>query len=174
MVYNEYYKIKKNETSQTALKDLEHQPTKLNSYYYKKTLQVREVLKNPSSFISYMISKLPFIIFCFIPILALFVWLSFGRTAYNYMEHLVFTFNNQSFFFFIYAVTLTINDLTGFNYIYLFSLLLFNVHFFLALKTFYGQKTWKTIVKFVFLNTIFITLALFATIISFFGTFAIY
>jgi hypothetical protein len=173
-IYNEYYKIKKEPSSLVALEELNHTHTRLNSYYYKKTLQVKEVMKDPSSFISYMVSKLPFIIFCFIPISALFVWLSFGRTSYNYMEHLVFTFNNQSFFFFTYAIALTIKDITGFSSIYFLLFIVYNIHFYLALKRFYEQKTWKTIVKFVFLNTIFITLALFATIISFFGTFAIY
>lgn len=50
------------------------------------------VVDQPGTFLSALISKLPFVIFFFLPIFALFVWLMYIRKKYNYIEHLIFSF----------------------------------------------------------------------------------
>ncbi|MEO9891531.1 DUF3667 domain-containing protein [Aurantibacter sp.] len=126
------------------------------------------LLQQPGSFISSMISKLPFAIFFFLPAFALFIWLVYIRKKYSYTDHLIFSFHNTSLFFILLIISYLIEWITNFNVNWVF-LILFCFYLFISMKRFYQQSFIKTSIKYVFLNTIFFILAMFSMAILFAG-----
>ena len=125
--------------------------------------------QQPGSFIRDLISKLPFAVFFFVPVFSLFIWLVYIRKKYTYTEHLVFSFHNQSLLFILLIISFIVDkvfDIISSG----FFLLAFSIYLFLAMRKFYKQGFFKTFVKYVFLNTIFIILAMFAMVILFAGS----
>ncbi|HET7361247.1 MAG TPA: hypothetical protein VFI78_04865, partial [Salinimicrobium sp.] len=129
---------------------------------------------NPDLFLQYFLSKLPVFIFFYLPLFALFIWLLYVRKNYTYMEHLVFTFFEQAIWFILYALALILDYLFSIEAFSEYMNFLFLVHLLFALKTFYGQKWVKTVIKFILLNIIFITLAGIAVVFSILASFAFY
>ena len=125
--------------------------------------------QQPGSFIRDLISKLPFAVFFFVPVFSLFIWLVYIRKKYTYTEHLVFSFHNQSLLFILLIISFIVDkvfDIISSG----FFILAFSIYLFLAMRKFYKQGFFKTFVKYVFLNTIFIILAMFAMVILFAGS----
>jgi hypothetical protein len=125
--------------------------------------------QQPGSFFRDLISKLPFAVFFFVPVFSLFIWLVYIRKKYTYTEHLVFSFHNQSLLFILLIISFIVDkvfDIISSG----FFILAFSIYLFLAMRKFYKQGFFKTFVKYVFLNTIFIILAMFAMVILFAGS----
>ncbi|MRI01472.1 DUF3667 domain-containing protein [Kriegella sp. EG-1] len=114
--------------------------------------------KQPGTFVSSLISKLPFAIFFFMPVFTLFIWLAYIRKKYSYTDHLIFSFHSTSLFFILLIISYLLEWLINKNLNWIF-LILFCVYLFIAMKRFYKQNFIKTSVKYVFLNTIFFILA---------------
>ncbi|MFV8226808.1 hypothetical protein ACNKXV_12735, partial [Christiangramia aquimixticola] len=93
-------------TSTIALDSLKHTPSRFSNWIYKKTVDAGTIIEKPVLFINYFIGKLPFIIFFFLPVFALFIWLLYLRRLFNYMEHLIFAFHIQTMFFVLYAIAM--------------------------------------------------------------------
>jgi len=157
-----------------ALDSLQHSTSTFNRWVYKKVVDWNTILKNPEIFVGYFINKLPLIIFFYLPVFALFIWLLYWRRSFNYMEHLVFTFHVQTIFFVIMGISLILNDLFKWDPASGIFILIFLFYLYIALKNFYGQGRFKTLVKFVILNGIFLILAVIASFISLIASFAIY
>ncbi|WP_036382955.1 DUF3667 domain-containing protein [Muricauda sp. MAR_2010_75] len=128
-----------------------------------------KVVKQPGSFINSTISKLPFVVFLFLPVFAVFIWLVYIRKKYTYTDHLIFSFHNQSLLFILLILSLIIDAIFDVTSAGIF-ITIFSVYLYLAMKKFYGQGTFKTIVKYLFLNTIFTFLAVFAVIMLLTGS----
>ncbi|SIS94727.1 Protein of unknown function [Zobellia uliginosa] len=124
--------------------------------------------KSPGSFLSTLISKLPFVVFFFLPVFTLFIWLVYIRKKYSYTDHLIFSFHNTALLFILLIISYLIDSVfkTNSNWIFL---MIFSTYLFAAMRNFYGQGIFKTIVKYLFLNTIFFILAIFSTVILFTG-----
>ena len=71
----------------------------------------------PSLFYNYFLSKLPFIIFFYLPVFALFIWLLYLRRPFTYMEHLIFTFHNQTTWFVMFGLGISLDFLFQSNWI---------------------------------------------------------
>ncbi len=115
--------------------------------------------QRPGSFLSSLISKLPFLIFFFLPVFTLFIWLVYIRKRYNYTDHLIFSFHIQSLLFILLIISFLIDSIfdifTGWIFVLIFAGYLYK-----SLRKFYDQGRFKTIVKYIFLNTIFFILAM--------------
>jgi hypothetical protein len=140
-----------------------------NKMAFNAALSFSRMKKQPGSFFSSIISKLPFAIFFFLPVFTLFIWLIYIRKKYTYTEHLVFGFHIQSLLFILLIVSFLVDAIFGFFSMPVF-LLIFAIYLFLAMWKFYQQGFFKTIVKYVFLNTIFFILALFTIVLLFTGS----
>lgn len=125
--------------------------------------------QQPGSFLSSVISRLPFVIFFFLPVFAFFIWLAYIRKKQTYTEHLIFSFHNQSLLFILLIISFLVDSVFDIFTGWLF-FLIFAIYLFLAMRKFYQQGFFKTIVKYVFLNTIFFILAMFAMVILFTGS----
>jgi hypothetical protein len=173
-VFSKYYKETKTANSERALENLSYANSLYNQWLYKKAVDWNLLLENPQIFVNYFVNKLPFIIFFYLPIFALFIWLLYVRRPFNYMEHLIFAFHVQTTFFVLYSLALIFDyfitgdwgsTIAGFSFV---------LYLYKALRKFYNQGHVKTVLKFVMLSTIFFILALLTAGIALFASFAIY
>lgn len=164
-IYNDFYSKNNNYKPEVALHQIGHHNTTYNRWLYKKVIDFNFFKDNPNVAYNYFISKLPIVIFLFMPIFALFIKLLYIRkNQFTYMEHLVFAFHVQSLFF----VLLIFSEI--FDYVFVTSLFttlaifVFAFYLYKAMRKFYEQGRFKTFVKFMTLNGLFTILASFAAI----------
>ena len=173
-LYQHFIKETKIISPSKALDSLQHDKSTYNRWVYKKSYDLNTIQENPSIFLGYFVNKLPIIIFFYLPVFAMVLWLVYIRRPYNYMEHLIFTFHVQSVFFVFLGIALFLDLLLGTDFITGISLFIFLIYLYLALRNFYKQGWFKSLVKFLILNVLFLILAFVAAIISFIISFAIF
>ncbi len=174
-IYWSYYKENPEKKPIDALKELQHPLTAKNIWSYKKVVDLDYFIKNPDFAFNFFISKLPFVIFFFIPFFAFFIKLLYIRkNRFTYMEHLVFAFHVQSLFFVLLTITILFDYIFNTDLFTSIALLLFALYLYKAMRRFYEQGRFKTIVKFMILNTLFSILAMFAAIFYAFLSFSLY
>ncbi|MFH6604696.1 DUF3667 domain-containing protein [Maribacter algicola] len=139
-----------------------------NKTVFNAAKSISKAKKRPSEFFSSLISKVPFAIFFFLPLFALFIQLAYIRKKYNYTDHLIFSFHNTSALIILLIISYLIDSVFGLSSNGIF-LLLFLIYLFLAMKRFYRQGIFKTGVKYMYLNTVFFILATFSTLLFFIG-----
>jgi hypothetical protein len=144
-----------------------------NKMAFNTSNNILTIIQRPSSFLNSTISKLPFVIFFFMPLFTIFIWLVYIRNKYTYTDHLIFSFHNQSLLFILLILSLLLDTIFNTSTAGLF-VTLFSIYLFMAMKRFYGQGFFKTIVKYIFLNTIFTILAFFMVLLLFTGSVFIY
>lgn len=116
------------------------------------------VSRQPGSFANSLISKLPFATFFFLPVFALFIVLAYIRKKYTYTDNLIFSFHNQSLLFILLIISFLIDAVFNTSTAG-YALLIFAVYLYKAMRNFYGQGRFKTLIKYLFLNTIYFLLA---------------
>ncbi|MCM5663993.1 DUF3667 domain-containing protein [Galbibacter mesophilus] len=119
---------------------------------------------NPHLFIASLISKLPFIIFLFLPVFSIFIWLVYSKKDYHYIDHLIFSFHTQTFFT-ILLIAIFITKLIFKVDLHFLALLAFFIYLYKSMRGFYKQNRAKTIVKFTYVNCIFLILATVSTVL---------
>lgn len=142
----------------TALDSLNYTASKTNIWLYNKMEVIDRVEKNPVRFLQYLLSKTPFFLFFFAPLFALFFWLIYSKKKANYMEHLVFIFHIFSWIFVVLLICLIPDKLLPTSGL-LAGIILFLIgpfYFYKALRNFYDQSRTITVIKFVFLNIVFL------------------
>jgi len=157
-IYERHYREKEINEIDSALDDLKHRKSLWNKWLYKKSATSRELFENPQALYDYLFSKLPIIAFFFLPVFTFSIWLIYSKKKYSYMEHLVFVFHTQTMFFFILLVPAIIDMFSGLD-LSGFFVLFFMFYIYKALRKFYGQNRLLTIIKFVFLNVMFVLLS---------------
>ncbi|WP_419212376.1 DUF3667 domain-containing protein [Maribacter sp. X9] len=135
-----------------------------NKITYRLAHSLVEIEKRPGTFISTILAKLPFATFFFLPFFSMFIWLVYIRKKYTYTDHLIFSFHNQSLLFILLIVSYLVNAIFNIETDGLF-LLIFAFYLYKAMRNFYQQGRVKTIIKYVFLNTIFFILGCIGIII---------
>lgn len=173
-VFSEHYEETEVRNPDVALDSLKYPNTNLNHWLYKKTVDAKKFSSEPSLFYHYFLSKLPFIIFFYLPLFALFIWLLYLRRPFTYMEHLIFTFHNQTTWFVMFGLGISLDFLFQTNWISTTLIFVFTFYLYKAFRRFYGQSRVKTVLKFIIINIIFFTLAVVAALFSVAASFAIY
>ncbi|WP_242670054.1 DUF3667 domain-containing protein [Gramella sp. KN1008] len=173
-LYYAFYDETEIRSSRIAMDSLQHAQTGYNHWLYKKAVDVGTFRQNPRLFVDYFVSKLPFIIFFYLPVFALFIWLLYLRRPFNYMEHLIFAFHIQTMFFVLYGLALLIDMIVNSNWVMTTANFVFLFYLYKGMRNFYGQGRVKTILKFLLLNLIFFILAIIAAILSLLASFSIY
>lgn len=158
-----------------ALTELGYPLTFWNTFYYEQVQRFRTSYKElkdskAKGFVKKFISKLSIGLFIFLPLFTLFFKLLYYRKHMNYMEHLVFVFHTQTVFFLLMIIYILITLVTDFESIAPY-MLLFLVYLYLALRKFYQQGWFKTLVKFFILNMIYVNIGGIAMLIISFITF---
>ncbi|WP_051316810.1 hypothetical protein [Aquimarina muelleri] len=158
-IYNTHYISTKQISPNIALDSLKHKKTWYNKYLYKRSIKASNFGSNPTELIEFIFSKLPFIIFFFLPIFTLCMWALYSRQSFSYMEHMVFIFHIQTIFFILMGIAISIKEITKSEIINGITTLFFLFYLYKAMRKFYEQKRGKTIVKFVLVNILFFILA---------------
>lgn len=117
-----------------------------------------KALDQPGSWINDTIAMLPFVIFLFLPVFTIFIFVVYIRKNFTYTDHLIFSFHNQSLLFILLIISWIVDYWFGITTAGL-ALVLFATYLFQAMRKFYGQNFFKTIIKYLFLNTVFMILA---------------
>ncbi len=174
-MYRDFYETHTIKKASIALDSLNHKNTLYNRWLYNKNESIERISNNPKGFLDYLLRKIPFFIFFFTPIYALFFWLIYSKKKHNYIDHTVFIFHVFSFLFLALIVCLLPDTILGTD---LFRSILISLigpfYFYKALRNFYKQSRFITIVKFVLLNFVFWIGATFAALLFFAATAAIY
>lgn len=134
---------------------------------------IDRVIKEPGRYLKSTLSKLPLVIFLFLPLFTLFIWLAYIRKNHTYTDHLIFSFHNQALLFILLILSLLLDLVFNLGSSGVF-LMIFGVYLYKAMRKFYGQGRFKTVAKFFFLNTVFFILAILVLMISFTGSIFIY
>lgn len=140
-----------------------------NRLAFNSSNSILRVIREPGSFVNTTLSKLPFVIFFFLPLFTVFIWVMYIRKKYTYTDHLIFSFHNQSLLFILLILSLIIDSIFNTASAGIF-LLIFGFYLYKSMRRFYGQGRIKTIIKYLFLNTVFAFLALFVLIGLFTGS----
>ena len=153
---------------QDTLSTFEEAEEKYNLPYSKKSeiafsaaRSVFKAISAPGTWLNDTIAKLPFVVFLFLPVFTIFIFLAYIRKNYTYTDHLIFSFHNQSLLFILLILSWCIDFFFG-TTTQALALFLFATYLFQAMRKFYGQGIFKTIVKYVFLNAVFSLLAIIA------------
>ncbi|SHJ18442.1 Protein of unknown function [Arenibacter nanhaiticus] len=147
--------------------------TKENLFCYKTTKGLLKAFNQPGSFIAALISRLPFLIFFLLPIFTLFIFLTYVRKKYNYTDNLIFCFHNQSMLFILLITRLLIDTTFSISSNIVF-LLIFGIYLYKAMLNFYGQSRIMTFVKYMFLNVVFLILAVLSVVLLSLGSILTY
>ncbi len=159
-MYNDHYEKTGEKSAFRALKTLDHDQSRFNKYVYHRAIKTNTIGDSfGRELVEFIFSKLPFIIFFFLPFFALAIWLLYIRKPFSYMEHLVFTFHTQTMFFILIGIAILIGQITKSGTISGIAMLIFIVYLYKAMRKFYTQGRAKTIVKFLLVNVLFFILA---------------
>jgi len=138
--------------------------SRMNRAAFRAANSFNRFKKEPGSFASSMISKLPFAVFFFLPAFAIFIWLAYIRKKYTYTDHLIFGFHITSLLFILLIVSFLVDSIFNVFSWWVF-ILIFAIYLFQAMRKFYEQGIFKTLVKYLFLNFVFFSLAMFTMVI---------
>ena len=173
--YISFYDKTKISDPKVALDSLGHDNTKTNRWLYNKNNSIDKIKRDPYGFYTYMVNKIPFFLFFFTPIFALFFWLFYAYEKISYVEHVVFIFHIFSFIFLSMLIALIPDTIIGSQ---IFMGILFALigpfYFYKALRNFYKENRFLTIVKFILLNIVFLLGATTVATIFFLLTWAVY
>lgn len=155
-LYQDFYKRSEIKDANVALDSLKHENSSFNRWLYSKNESVDRIKANPFGFANYLLDKIPFFLFFFAPFFALFFWLIYSKKKYTYMEHMVFIFHIFGFVFLGLLLCLIPDLFIGEDVVMGFFMALIGpFYFYKALRNFYCQNRFITIVKFIFLNIAF-------------------
>lgn len=125
--------------------------------------------------------SIPKAIFLIIPIYAFFLWVIYNRNKkLNFVNHLIYSIHLFCFTFILLLISISIehffindNDFLS-GTLGTSTLLLAMLYTYKAMRNFYGQGRWKTILKFIILSFLFIVLAICVFLVALlFSTFSI-
>ena len=174
-IFYSFYKKTEIRDADTALDSMKYSKTKTNIWLYQKNNTYKRIEDDPVRFFKYLSSKTPFFLFFLAPFLGLFFWLIYSKKKYNYMEHLVFIFHIFSFVFICLLLAYIPDALIGQDvFAGLLMVIIGPFYFYKALRNFYKQNRVITLIKFVFLNTVYMVLASITALIFFAVTAAFY
>lgn len=100
------------------------------------------LVEDPAGFINFLLPKLPFFLFFFIPIFTLFSWLLYLRNKTAYVHHLIFNYNQQT----VYLILLFLAFIIDYVSLWIW-LLLYIFYLYKSMRRFYRQSRFKTLLK---------------------------
>lgn len=175
VLYNNYYEHNETKDASVALDSIGHPNTAFNRWVYNKNKTIERIKEQPYGFFNYMSAKIPFFLFFFTPIFAFFFWLIYSKKKYSYVEHMIFIFHIFSFLFLALLIFLIPDLLLGSEILLgVLFVIIGPFYFYKALRNFYKQNRIITLLKFVFLNIVFLFSVSVGALLFFSVTAAVY
>ena len=158
-------KIIEDKSIDNLLKD-DTKASRFDRYLYK--LAVKFKMNGAEKFVKELNHYISKLLFLLIPLFALLLKILYIRRKRKYFEHLVFSLHFHSFIFMLFILVEFISLLINKMQI-IYAPLIF-IYLFVALKIFYGQSVFKTLMKNIILHIVYIICIgfffLFTTIIT--------
>ncbi|MBK9048855.1 MAG: DUF3667 domain-containing protein [Bacteroidetes bacterium] len=132
-----------------------------NRFYYGEVIKFAQ--SDFNKFKDYIVSKLPWIIFCMIPVFAFVLKLLYLRRKFLYIDHLIFSFHLYSFLFLTLILQTILEQFVDHDFDRWWFLII-TLYTIFAFRNFYDQSYMKTIVKMFALLFIYSIAALFSLI----------
>ena len=214
LLFSEFYSSTEIKSPDKAMDSLHYPNTRFNLWLYSRNSVWERISNDPAPFIDYLKTKIPFFLFFFTPLFAIFFsviyfkrkpfmnifhkmtihvepvvknlfpknkvfkpaivpfvkalsataalpgWLLCVERKFNYMDHVIFIFHIFTFMFLVLLFCEIPDYLLGwlnFNnpLANIFLMLVAPFYFYKALRNFYGERRFLTIVKFFFLTLVF-------------------
>lgn len=131
-----------------AVDSLGIEKTMMNQLKFNFLFGYARLKENPIDFLNFLLPKLPFFLFFFIPIFTIFSSLFYIRRKIPYTHHLIFNYNQQT----VYLILLFLAIILSFESLW-FWLLLYLFYLYKSMRKFYKQSRIKTIFKqFIIIN----------------------
>jgi len=146
-----------------ALKKLGVKPTYWNGFLFNKSKEWADAFDDENYYkeiIDRVLSRISVALFFLLPIFTLIVSLLYIRRKYNYTENLVFVFHIQTVFFLLLLIFLIVDRIVDTDIGILIFTLTFMIYLYKAMRNFYQQGWFKTLIKYMLLNVAFLFLAL--------------
>jgi hypothetical protein len=160
-----------------ALDRLGYDKNFTNRFLFTRARAVSSLVKkdNRENYLTDLLSYASISLFIFLPIFTLFLKLFYIRRKYTYIDHLIFVFHTQTVFFMLLTLLYLITFFTSvtLDSAWVF-MLLFLVYLFIAMKIFYAQGYFKTFIKFILLNTMYLFIGTIGIVIVGLISFAFY
>lgn len=132
----------------------------LDNFWSKFTAtQFLRALRNVDGFISFALGNLTWMILLMMPTLAFLLLLLYARRDYYYVEHLIFSFHYHAFAFLIASPAYLLASTWGPGVGIAFIIIL--IYLFLAMRKVYKQGIFKTFLKFMALNILYLFVFIF-------------
>lgn len=161
-----------------SLDSLKIEKTFLNRFQYTLAGKINAFINNTSEenkkLNKELVSYASISIFIFLPIFTLFLRFIYIRRKFTYVEHLIFVFHTQTVFFLLSTLFFILWLATHNTDIIPVFLISFLVYLLIAMKRFYQQGKFKTFVKFIMINWIFMIMGSIGFTIVALIAFAIY
>ncbi|MGI9531163.1 DUF3667 domain-containing protein [Lutimonas sp.] len=171
-----YQKDYPNAPTKESLEKLGFEATYWNIFLFSKSKEWGNAFDDDqywAEFLDRVLSRISVALFFLLPIFTLMVSLLYIRRKYNYTENLVFVFHVQTVFFLLLLIFMIVNRFAGSGIAIVIFFITFMIYLYKAMRNFYGQGWFKTLIKYILLNTAFMLLALVGGLIISFLAFLI-
>lgn len=159
-----------------ALDSLNYPKTFFNRFLYDRMATFRN-FKNEDDFKEVFnkgVSYVSISLFVLLPIFAFALKFFYIRRKFTYVEHLVFIFHTQTVFFLLLLIFFPLSFYQDPSVLIPVFLILFLIYLFLAMKRFYNQGFFKTLIKFIIINNVYLFLGSIGMAIILLISFAFY
>jgi hypothetical protein len=176
---NDYLKFQKEHPKTNideALDSLHKEKTFFNRFLYNRAKVVNSLMEKGESqqqFLSQLLSYGSVALFIFLPFFTLFLKLFYIRRRYTYVDHLIFVFHTQTVFFMLLSIYFLMELFGSKPQLWVFAML-FLLYLIIAMKKFYQQGYFKTVVKFLLLNLSYSIVASIGVVIVLLISFALF
>ncbi len=159
----QYNKLYPEHNTSKALSILGVEKNFSNNFWYSRAVVINKIAKSKEErdkFIQQMVSLGSIALFILLPLFTLSLKIIYIRRAFTYIEHLIFVFHIQTVFFLLLSLFFLIDifsstDIADTAIVFVG---LFGIYLFLAMKKFYNQSFFRTLVKYCMANTFFLIL----------------
>ena len=117
--------------------------------------QLIDILHRPFDAARAWLENLPIAMFCLLPFYALLLKIHYIRPKRFYSEHLVFGMHIHTVAYIVFTVLLLVPDLPGLGWFGPALIFALAVYYFLALKRYYGNGAFLTLIKYVILASLY-------------------
>ena len=167
--------LQKNDTLkiEEGLKQIEVEPTFGNRLFYHQTQKF--IHSKQGDVGNYILSKFLIYALLFIPFLAfLLKFFYLNLPKYFYIDHFIFAVHQQTALMTIILLDVIVSLFIDVNGLLFILMSLYVLHLIIALRTFYKEKWWLTIFKFILINIGFFFISVIFVVLAGMVTFLLY
>jgi len=139
---------------------------------YMTGQQIR-LRRKGANFGVFLFGNVTWMVLIMMPLLAIVLKLLYIRRDYYYVEHLIFSFHTHAFAFLLYVLMILFGGYAP-GWIIGGGFILLAFYLYKAMRRVYDQPRWKTLIKYLMVNILYVFILSMAGILTFLISFAIF